>query len=260
MRLLFFIIYIPFLSFAQELQIKAIKTWPSSTYDQFIGVDEYKNIYTVTGSVLYKSNAEKTIQFSDIQLGNITSVDILNPLRLTLFYEAFNTVIILDNTLNEITRINFNNLENFKNISHARTASDRRLWVYNIDLQKVELYNYRNDRVDSSFPPQEKNAVEMASNFNDCWILTQTHLIHYNQYGSLLNKEPAQDLSQIFQQDENIFGLRDGALYVKAKNSQVWTLLKDLPEGIKQFYLNNGILYIYTGELLSSYQLNLPKT
>jgi hypothetical protein len=37
----------------------------------------------------------------------ITKVDLQNPLKIVLFYESFNSALLLDNQLNEIQKINF---------------------------------------------------------------------------------------------------------------------------------------------------------
>ena len=43
-----------------------------------------------------------------MQLGEISSIDAFNALKTTVFYRDFNTVIILDNRLSEIMKIDFN--------------------------------------------------------------------------------------------------------------------------------------------------------
>ena len=228
--------------------------------DTFIGVDSYSNLYYVKGRALYKKSQDKTIQFSDLRLGTISSVDLLNPLRITVFYAETNTAVILDNTLNEITRVNFNEIDNFRNVSHARTASDRRLWIFNTDLQRLELFDYQNNRVDSNFTPQPDIALELASDFNTCWVLSENNVYHYNQYGSLLEKLPAASIKAFALFDEQLFSLQDGKLFYRAKNTKSWIEIKNLPQGGNQFYLKGGNLYLYRPDLISTYKINLPKS
>ena len=260
MRILLFIVLISVISpvIAQEIEITPISTIPFKT-EKFIGVDEYKNIYTTNGAVLYKSNAEKTLQFSDIQLGFIKSVDILNPLRITVFYDQFNTAVILDNRLNEITRINFNQLENFKNIIYARTASDRRLWIYNQDLQQLELFDYRINRVEKSSPPVSQQVLGMASNFNYCWLLTESELLKYNTYGSLIYKMPKGSIDQAFMVNDDLLVLDKGTLKILMKGDDNFQSLNLSEKDIEQFSMTGEILYIYLGDSLATYELKLPK-
>lgn len=227
--------------------------------ETFVGADKYGNLYTTTQRVFYKISEKKTFQFSDLQLGPISSVDLINPLRITVFYDQFNTAVILDNTLNEITRIDFNQNGDFKNISHARTASDRRLWIFNVDLQQLELYDYQSKRVVAISPPFSDTATAMTSNFNTCYVFTRNGLKVFNNYGSLLKTVPVSEVSQAFlnketllvQQDKKILLLPEGVLDFKDVNL--------VEKQFKQLFYANEILYIYDGAFLRTYTLKLSK-
>ena len=92
--------------------------------------------------VLYKEGGDGSFSFNDFQLGRLSSVDILNPLKVVLFYEDTNTVLLLDNRLNVIERIAFNNLMDFINVGNATNAGNSNLWIFNVDSQQLELFNY----------------------------------------------------------------------------------------------------------------------
>ena len=260
--LLFIFFCISTLCAQDSLEVSALPldTAVSLKADTFIGVDSYNNFYYVKDRALYKKSQDKTIQFSDLRLGAISSVDLLNPLRITVFYAETNTAVILDNTLNEITRVNFNAIENFRNVSHARTASDRRLWIFNTDLQRLELFDYQNNRVVSNFTPQPDIALELASDFNTCWVLSEDNLYHYNQYGSLLEKLPSGAIESLAVYDEKLFSIQNEKLYIKSKTKPFWQEIKNIPQGIQAFYLKAGNLYLYRSELISIYKLKLPKS
>ena len=82
-----------------------------------------------------------------VQLGNITSANAFNPLKINLFYKNFNTVIILDNRLAEIFKIDFNTVQPYKNVSHISTGYDNTLWIFNPDLQQLELFDYKTNQI-----------------------------------------------------------------------------------------------------------------
>ena len=260
MRILIFLIFaISHPIFAQKMEVLPLDSI-SLKAEKFIGVDKYSNLYATSGAVLYKINAEKTLQFSDIQLGAITSVDIINPLRITLFYQNFNTAVILDNTLNEITRVDFNKLEEYRNVSLARTANDRQLWVFNIDLQQLELFNYRTNTVKTVSPPIKNRIVTVATNFNYCWLATPDFILQYNSYGSLVSKFKNVGLNALIENNENLLGLFAEDLFYKKKDSENFTALNIATNDVKQFYWTGEILYLYRRENLTTYQLKLPKT
>ena len=259
---LLLVFFLPGFFYAQDssaISLSPIDTIITLQAERFVGLDVYGNIYSINGETLYKRSATQRIQFSDLRLGAISTVDLLNPLKITLFYAETNTAVILDNTLNEITRVVFNELENFRNVSQARTARDGQLWIFNTDLQRLELYDYRNNRTRNDFTPQPDNAVELASNFNTCWVLTNSTLYHYNAYGSLLYKTAATDLQHIALYDDYLFAQKKDSLYLKTANEPGFFSLKTQSETDFQFYYTAGNLYLYQPDFISVYKLNLPK-
>ncbi|MAZ27913.1 MAG: hypothetical protein CL868_12665 [Cytophagaceae bacterium] len=257
MRFLWAILFFPFLALSQNITVTPLDTVFNLKNSRFVGADT--SLYYIEGPILHKTDRHASMQYSDVQLGDITTVDILNPLRITLFYAEFNTVVILDNTLNEITRIDFNQPEHFRNVSHARTASDRKLWIFNIDLQQLELFDYRSNTVTQTFSPQGNTAIEMTSDFNNCWILTDAMLYHYNRYGSLISREPITTIHDIQVIDEVIWAIKDDKLVARLKNSTAWTVIKDNFKATNGFYLNGGNLYIYADGFISFNHIALPK-
>src|SRR5690554_7397850 len=123
------------LGFAQTALLKESKP---VDMDQFIGIDSYKNTYFIKDRVLHKKGEEGDFRYNNLQLGRIASVDIINPLKLVVFFEDTNTAVLLDNKLSEIQRISFHELSNFLNAGTATTAENNGLWIFNIDSQQLE--------------------------------------------------------------------------------------------------------------------------
>ncbi len=245
--------------FCQEIkEVSLIKATKLKT-DNFIGIDDFGAIYHIKNNVLYKKTDTNTISYNNLQLGNLSNVDILNPLEITVFYTDFNTVIKLDNTLNEIIKIDFNQTKTFKNVQFATTAISKNIWIFNTDLQQLELFNHQTKK---SFPihqPLAKSVIVQKSNYNFCWLLTKTQLFHYNNYGSLINKIPMENFEDFCQSNGNIILKKKNKLFFLEKDSESRTPLT-LPKIIvKDFYLNGENLYIYDGELLHQFQLKPTK-
>jgi hypothetical protein len=55
-------------------------------------------------TIFFLKSARETFVYQNFSLGKITKVDLQNPLKIVLFYENFNTVVTLDNQLNEIQK------------------------------------------------------------------------------------------------------------------------------------------------------------
>ena len=67
--------------------------------DTFIGVDKFDNIFYTKNRTLYKSETHQTLEYAALNLGEITTVDIVNPFKISLFYKQSNTVVLLDLSL-----------------------------------------------------------------------------------------------------------------------------------------------------------------
>lgn len=233
--------------------------------DKFIGFDNYKNAYFIKDRVLKKQGPDGNFLFNDLQLGRITSIDIINPLKVIAFFQDTNTVVMLDNKLNEIERINFNNLPQFLNVSTATNAGGNSLWLFNVDTQQLEMYNYGSKLQTVVSQPFPGKLLSQASNFNYCFTLTEKKLRAFNIYGSILNEVPSEDYEKIVQQNENLVALKENALYYlpdfARRNETVnhTTVMLKLPEiTIKDLQLTNDFLYIYDGENLHTFKLTIP--
>ncbi len=234
--------------------------------DKFIGTDNYKNTYFIKDRVIYKQGADGNFLFNDLQLGRITSVDIINPLKVVAFFQDTNTVVMLDNKLNEIERINFNNLPQFLNVSTATNAGNNSLWLFNVDTQQLELYNYGSKLQTVVSQPFPGKLLSQASNFNYCFTLTEKKLRAFNSYGSILNETPSEGFEKIIQQNENLIALKENRLYYipdfarrNRELVQETAILKLTEITIKDLQLSNDFLYIYDGENLHTFKLTPPK-
>ena len=108
------------------------------TADVFVSTNNFETTFYVLDNVFFKNSKEikgLDIGYSNFQLGNITSANTFNPLKINVFYRDFNTVLILDNRLAEIFKIDFNAISEYKNVSHVSTGSDNTIWVFNHPLR-----------------------------------------------------------------------------------------------------------------------------
>lgn len=104
-----------------------------------INTDEQGNLYVIKSDVVSKydlaGNLIKT--FSNKSLGNISSIDVSNPLKLVLFYKNFTKVVFLDNTLSfNGSPISLDNI-GFQQAQLACYSFNNCMWIY--DQQNMEL-------------------------------------------------------------------------------------------------------------------------
>ena len=234
--------------------------------DTYIGSDAYKNHYFIHEMAFYKKGPDGSFVFKDFSLGPIEKVDLINPLKIMLFYQQTNTVVFVDNRLNEVERINFNTLSAFTNIGAAGNAGNNRVWLFNLDNQQLELYDYRLERKLQASLPIAGTLVAMASNFNYCYLLFEDTLLTYNVYGSFLSEIEVKNGTSITENDEDvwlvkeniIFRLAEPGLHSPEKPSELKKI--NIPEiTVKQLHLTQDLLYIYDGKTLHIFTHNPPK-
>ncbi len=227
--------------------------------DRFIGYDSYKHLYYVQDGALRKEGDLGQFVFQDFQLGPIASVDLINPLNVVVFYSEVNTVVFLDNRLNEKERINFNNLPSFINVSAATNAGNNRLWIFNMDTQQLELFDYRTNRETVFSQPYPGKLVAQTSNFNDCFLLTEEYLWQVNIYGSLLAEKELIGFETVVRNGKTAIALKENRLYYISEDV-IKPIEFDFNENkIKDLQLTQEFLYIYDGKKVSNFTLTPPK-
>ncbi|RIA10715.1 hypothetical protein OE09_2589 [Flavobacteriaceae bacterium MAR_2010_72] len=243
--------------FGQQQIIATLKSTTPIKQQTLIGIDNFGVHYAIQQNTFSKTDKTSTLTYSNVQLGNISSANAFNPLKINLFYKNFNTAIILDNRLAEIFKIDFNTKKPYKNVSHISTGYDNTLWIFNQDNQQLELYDYKADKVRVTAVPVQSNVLDMKSNYNYCWLLTENHLYTYNYFGSVISKLKNNYFTSMNEDNGNIVLKSGQKLFYLAKDSEVLIPIK-LPELlINRFLLTNETLYIYDDETLHQFQLKI---
>ena len=226
---------------------------------RFIGNDGFGNTYFINNNIFFKENNGAITPYNNLQLGPITSVDILNPLEIVVFFADFNAMVKLDNRLNEILKIDFNQLSSFRNVQFCTTANDKNLWIFNADLQQLEIFNYQQNTITPINQPINQPVLSQKSNYNFCWLLTESYLYKYNIYGSMLYKLPLEGFNGLWVHGKTIILKKEEKLYCLLDGETSPSPL-NLPEfSIKDVFMHNDNLYIYHGDTVSRFTLQPVK-
>ena len=173
-RIFLFFLLIGFVSFSQNEQ----KT-------DTVGTDIFGAIYTLKNNTLFKTIDNKTIDYLNLALGDITTVDIINSREIVVFYLDFNAVVILDNQLNLITQIQF-----VQNILFVNKGIVNNLWRYNGTQNILELYDYKTKTVTSSSQViTDFEPIKMESNFNSVKLIGVEKTLGFDQYLNITKTE-----------------------------------------------------------------------
>ncbi|WP_242092739.1 hypothetical protein [Aestuariivivens sediminicola] len=223
--------------------------------EKLVGIDNFEAIYYIQNNVFHKSSPTKPLTYNNFKLGELSSANIFNPLKINLYYRDLNVVVILDNRLAEVFLINFNDLDIYRNVTQVSTGYDNTLWLFNQDTQELELYDYKTRSSRVKTLPVQDEVLDLKSNYNTCWLLTRTHLYVYNYFGSLLHKFEHPGFNNISEYNGNLVLEKENHLYFMKKNSGLFLPLEIKNLLITHFFVTNETLYIYDSKFLYEYQL-----
>jgi hypothetical protein len=228
--------------------------------DEFLGYDSFGYHYTIADNVFSKINSKENFEYKNVALGRITKVDLQNPLKIVLFYENFNTVVTLDNQLNESQKINFSDSAIPIVATAIGIASQNRLWISNSMNQQLGLYDYLNNHYKTISVPFIEPSKIYASDFNYFyWIDTKNNFYNCDLFGKITYTGLIPDFDTI--------SIINESKYIYAKNSIL--TLKDLEKdknyaieisekSFKKFYYRDQILSIFTNKGITNYKITIP--
>lgn len=241
---------------SQKLETKFTNSFPLDA-DIFIGIDEFENLYFIKNNTFFKKTKQGTVNYTNPSLGKITSVDIHNPFKIVLFYQDYNSAIVLDNKLNELTdKIDFTGNTLFNNVQLVSHSSENNLWLY-ADDNKFHLYNFQNrtEKIQTqpiTFYQADFLPKSLKSTYKNAWILGNTGVIQINEYGNFISfyKNDGIDFISIYLK---------GFIFVKNKsffyleNDNVVPVLIAFDHSIATIYINNSSINIFDGSKVHRY-------
>lgn len=228
--------------------------------DWFNGFDNFGSAYFVRDNTFYKKKEAKLLQYNTISLGKIKHVDLQNPLNIVLLYADFNTVVILDNQLNETQRINFSEYPDPLVVTATGIASQNRLWVYNSLTQQLGLYDYLKNNYVPITQSMTGNIHYYETDFNTFqWIDDQQNWFSCDVFGKIAShgKVPVSNALQ-FVSATSLLYFKDGVLnfFDGVKSSPISV---DLPKKtVLGFWYGQQNLSIFTTEGISNFKIKLP--
>ncbi|MDA9067518.1 hypothetical protein N9K27_02005 [Flavobacteriaceae bacterium] len=252
--IIIYLIYFSVLGNENSLEFKLIFK-KETTNENIRGIDNLNNIYTVKNNELIKSSGVINYYYKNSLYSTITSIDVQNSLKIKLFYEDSNTLVVLDNKLSEISKINFNIISPNKIISKFSASNDNNVWIYNELNSKIELYNYINNTFRIVNSEISGEVISLKSNYKYCWVLTDSHIYKFNYFGSLITKTVVNNIQQIEIFNDNLFFKKDNELFYYDQDLLIEYKLDLENLLIKDFFVINQSLYIYDSEHFIKYQI-----
>ena len=228
--------------------------------DQYAGFDAFGFQYLIDDNVFVKTNGRQKAEFRKVTLGKLTRADIRNPLLIVLFYEDFNTVVLVDNQLNEIREIRFNDLATPVVADAVGLASQNRIWVFDALTRQLLLFDYLKNTLTPIAIPFKQPIKDYQTDFNYFqWTDANHDWFASDIFGKVTSLGKIPDYDQIqFTSGRSFLFTADGKLFFSdAKNSTTQTI-GILDNSPKKFYYEAQILAIFTSSGITNYKIILP--
>ena len=162
---------------------------------QFTEIDQYGFIYNVEKDNLikYDSIGNPIYNYSNKLLGDITQIDISNPLRPLLFYKDQGIILALDNTLSQQkSQISLNELGLYQTNCISNSNFDNGIWLYDFDVNEIIKINYYSQIVYKSgnlsviIPNMDIPILKLQEKNRLLYATTREKIYVFDQFGSLL--------------------------------------------------------------------------
>ena len=258
MKKLFFIFFIIFpliLSSQEALKPILIDSFEIKA-EHFIGRDTYNNFYFIEENTLIKKQNNAKTEYQNLALGKLEYVDLSNPLLLVLFYKDFNTIVLLDQQMNETQKISGNDFGLvFDTVGLARQNN---LWFFDSVSQKFGLYNLKENSfklISTYFPTKFKQWNSTYNNFE--WIDKNNDFFSINFFGKITNTKKVDDFEKIKIINQNDFLAKQGESIYFITTEKKYEI-KTEQKSFKNFCFKDGILSIFTTDKVFNYKINLP--
>ena len=227
---------------------------------EFLGYDSFGFYYTIKNDVFSKIGTRETFVYKNFSLGKITKVDLQNPLKIVLFYENFNTVVTLDNQLNEIQKVNFSESSVPIVATAIGIASQNQFWIYNSLNQQLGLFDYLNQNYKTISVPLTDSIAYYTSDFNQFyWIDSKNNWYSCDIFGKVSIKGviPDYDLIVIVNDNQYLYSKNGVLKFIDIQKEQK-TEIEISEKSFKKFYYKDQILSIFTTEGITNYKITIP--
>lgn len=221
-----------------------------------ITVDQLLQIYTLDEWQYlrkYDQRGRLLFDYQNKNLGDLHHCDANNPFNILLFYKDFNTMIVLDRTLNPLVEVKLNVLGFFA-IQLIAAAPDNKIWLYDptdFKLKKIDTKgNLLAESQDLSLQfPDVLGWKQLRVVGDELFIQTNDQeLLIFNQFGQWIKSINLSDGNFQWKQN-NLYILEDQAglfPYELLQGKLPYLYRRTKPE--EKLYLRQRQLFVQSGK------------
>jgi hypothetical protein len=230
---------------------------------QVISLDRLGQVYVADNqSNLFKFSPQGKLLFtySPAQRGRLAVVEAWNPVKILLFYEDRQQILLLDRFLTPITTIRLNDLSTGL-IRLATLGSDDQFWIFNesdFTLSKVDP-RYPDSRLQTNLNQILNNAPYdfrlLREYQNNVYLVDRnTGIYIFDNMGNYRKHLPVKGMSSLgFKGDEGYYLQDNQLVFFNLYTHQQRTLPLPAGKSYQQVLIGDKTAYLFTGTHLDIY-------
>ena len=214
-----------------------------------ITVDLLGNLYVIQDALLqkYDPNGQFLFSYSNFSFGNITSVDVSNPMKIMLFYQETGTIIFLDDRLAPITNKIDLYSRQYMTISLAAYSSDNKIWLYDevrADLIVLDAHFNEINRVHYNF--QNFNPTQLQEITGKMFFMhnPEQGIFLFDSFGTYIKTIATQSFFPVQVHNNHIYYLKNNQLHIYNYNQLSEETGEMDMSHIKQCLIHKNRLYL----------------
>lgn len=235
----------------------------------YYGLDQFGHWYRLEGEKLSKLKDQgqtEVAAFSLPLLGAPQQIELLNPMNPLLFFDDFNQILILDNRLNELRRIDLMEAGFIDPILIAQSEADQ-VWLYDQVMDRLLRFQLQSqDLLAQSLNitqliEREEEVIALYSSFNRVLLeVAGVGVLVFDAQGSYkgLRRAPAYTKTAYHNDYLVFFDEVSGAieLYDFKRSQSFEGQIAPMP--VKQLQLQKKSLYLFGESQMREYRLDWP--
>ena len=200
-------------SISIQSQLKNFKSlYFQEGFDDF-QIDHYGFIYKINSDNLVKLNnkGEKLYRYSNKLLGDISQLDVSNPLRPLVFYSDQGVIAVLDNTLSQQKHIiSLNEIGLYQAKCIANSNFDNGIWLFDIDVNEIIKINtlseitYRSGNLSVILEKMTGPVLSLLEKNKRLYAITKNEIFILDQFGSHLKTIPVSASCGLIVKENNL--------------------------------------------------------
>lgn len=262
-------LFISTLSFGQEWKWEKLYELPlDSGVSWNIDVSKQAYIFQKQSITKYTSQGKKSLVQSFKSIGDISSIDANNQLKIAVFSEEQQTVCFLDNALASTTDcINLSDFNiQWANLFATSNQTDR-FWIFdqvNNELKLLTTGEQQQQVIQNLKQVSDLGTpIMLFERNNNLFIIDdKNQLAEFDIFGTLVNTFSLDGYSKFFSNENNIFGIKDNQLFSlfsfeenMPKAQTILSIPDELQVSLVSIQCTGDYFFFCTKTQLSAYQI-----